>query len=61
MRSAVRLNSDDASAEAASDVLVIPLPAKIRDAGVDSNECNANPLTPWAQVMKKRGRLARQS
>ena len=34
MRSAVRLNSDVASAEAASDVLVIPLPAKMRDAGV---------------------------
>ena len=46
MRSAVRLNSDDASAEAASDVLVIPLPEKIRDAGVDSNERNASPLTP---------------
>ncbi len=41
MRSAVRLDSDDASADTASDVLVIPLPAKIRDAGVNSSERNA--------------------
>ena len=41
MRSAVRLDSDDASADTASDVLVIPLPANIRDAGVNSSERNA--------------------
>ena len=35
MRRAVRPDNDDASAEIAPDVLVIPLPAKIRDAGGD--------------------------